>query len=380
VSEPLSPNTLFRVQHHAGPVLDIDPWLRWGLLLYPRLAEVAQEDAIGSVDLDLALFDDDARFGNRFVRLLEDVAISVAEQLESDGHEPTGLPGSSPPSAAQRVRRCLRRLGEYLLEHGDEIDMAPTRPRPAGLLWIDLSQDSRALVDPVTLETVDVDGRLIGFEISGVPGTPGATPAADAIGRLAAVDWALQDASDVGRSLLLQQRLRALRSAALDWAVTEDDRSYAAAIAEDAGRGLSPDGLLLLGLSLETCRETLQPLGTLRVGRCRALVEEVVEAAPLLIADALDAVAAANREVTALGPVYADAPVDLADRARLAALRAAVATRRGQPAAREWSIAARRWDAVSASNAAYCRALEAPGAEPGVVTFDAVTVLGGYVR
>lgn len=375
MTAPLSSNILYRIEQHAGLALEVDPYLRWALVAYPEIARVAAQSDDGLVELALALHDEAAPLSEGFLGLLEEAASAVQVDVEFDG----ALPGSG-DRPARRVQACLRRLGEYVEDHGDAIDMAPTRPRPAGLVWIEFNQNSRALVDPVTLETVDVDGRLIGFEISGVPGTADATPAAHAIGRVAATDCALQDTTDVGRLLLLQQRLGALRSDALDWAVSDDDRSYAAAIADDARRGLGPDGLLILGLSLETLRETIQPLGTLPVDRCRALVEEVVEAAPLLVAEAIDAVAVAEREVVAAGPVYADAPVDLADRARLAALRAAVATRRGQPAAREWSIAARRWDAVSASKAAYCRALEAAVAEPAVVTFDAVTVLAGYVR
>jgi hypothetical protein len=245
---------------------------------------------------------------------------------------------------------------------------------------VQLGQASRALVDPVTLETVDVDGRLIGFEIAGVPGTDDASEAAEAIGNFAAAEWALPDASEVGRLLLHVQRLRSLRSDALDWAVSEDDRSKTGAIADDARRGLGADNLLILGLSLETLRETNNPVGTLSVDRCRALVSDVIDAAPDWVADALDAVEAADRQVDASALVYAEGPVDPVDRARSAALRAAVVARRGQPAAREWSIAARRWEAVSPSLAAYCREFEAEVAPPDVATFDAVMVLGGYAR
>ncbi|MEJ7765816.1 MAG: hypothetical protein WKF86_09995, partial [Acidimicrobiales bacterium] len=156
-----------------------------------------------------------------------------------------------------------------------------TGPRAAGVQRIEVGSGAWATVDVATLEVVAAEGLLEDVDVAGIPGTCDASPAAAAVGRLAAARLASDSAgAGFAGGLLALQAAAALADRALDGVVDEAERHRAWRLATDGlDRALGDEGALRgLGAWLEVFRERAEPIGVIPAAAARRLTADITEA------------------------------------------------------------------------------------------------------
>ncbi|MCU1484387.1 MAG: hypothetical protein JWN67_1133 [Actinomycetia bacterium] len=399
----ISETFLARLRESAEALTLVDPFLTWGVAAYAELWELGDtDDLVDGRALAFEPGDGPAPSQGDFAGAPSALHAFLGRAASTVGE---GVPGDPALDVTYRIYVCVRRA----VELAEDIAVDVPGVRPAGVAAVAVGSAATAWVDVVTLEVVDVGGRLVGLSLDGEPDDAGFTPR-QAIAALAAAALSLADhleqhdvetaaalptATRWEAALALLQRADALAAPSLDLVVDRSARAGAVDGLRSVTDAIDEVGFARIAIALEELAATTEEgLGTVAPEACRALRAAIVDAdarvnGGALVRTAIDAHERLARRVVeeaveASDSVYTNALLDLDDtvqRAKEAARSAAVLARRGQSARRSWRQAERRWATLDPVVARACADRSASaGTAPSVLTFDAAIGITGTNR